>query len=135
MFKFWRFTPVALVLALAVGSSAISYAQESAPKVQLPADTQALIRFNFRAIIDSPLAKKMGIEKIVLKKSILITYFVNNPDSSFYSSAKFKEVIGNIQAHPGIFRMREDQEKLSLRSEQVNSVHEAYQILQKLSNG
>jgi hypothetical protein len=63
MFKFWRFTPVALVLALAVGSSAISYAQESAPKVQLPADTQALIRFNFRAIIDSPLAKKMGIEK------------------------------------------------------------------------
>ena len=63
MFKFWRFTPVALVLALAVGSFAISYAQESAPKVQLPADTQALIRFNFRAMIDSPLAKKMGIEK------------------------------------------------------------------------
>jgi hypothetical protein len=63
MFKFWRFAPVALVLALAVGSIAISYAQESAPKVQLPADTQALIRFNFRAMIDSPLAKKMGIEK------------------------------------------------------------------------
>ena len=66
MFKFWRFTPVALVLALAVGSFAISYAQESrqeASKVQLPADTQALIRLNFRAMIDSPLAKKMGIEK------------------------------------------------------------------------
>ena len=63
MFKFWRFTPVAIVLALAVGSFAISYAQESAPKVQLPADTQALIRFNFRAMIDSPLAKKMGVEK------------------------------------------------------------------------
>jgi len=66
MFKFWRFTPVALVLALAVGSFAISYAQESrqeASKVQLPADTQALIHLNFRAMIDSPLAKKMGIEK------------------------------------------------------------------------
>ncbi|MEN9672603.1 MAG: hypothetical protein RL553_868, partial [Planctomycetota bacterium] len=50
MFKFWRFTPVAIVLALAVGSFAISYAQESAPGVQLPADTQALIRFNFRAM-------------------------------------------------------------------------------------
>ena len=67
MFKFWRFAPVALVLALAVGSIAISYAQESAPKVQLPADTQALIRFNFRAMIDSPLAKKMGIEKEIIK--------------------------------------------------------------------
>ena len=66
MFKFWRFTPIAFVLVLAVGSFAISYAQESrqeASKVQLPADTQALIRLNFRAMIDSPLAKKMGIEK------------------------------------------------------------------------
>lgn len=66
MFKFWRFTPIALVLVLAAGSFAISYAQESrqeASKVQLPADTQALIRLNFRAMIDSPLAKKMGIEK------------------------------------------------------------------------
>ena len=63
MFKFWRFTPVALVLALVVGSFAISYAQESAPKVQLPADTQALIRFNFRAMIDSPLAKKWALKK------------------------------------------------------------------------
>ena len=70
MFKFWRFTPVALVLALAVGSFAISYAQESrqeASKVQLPADTQALIHLNFRAMIDSPLAKKMGIEKEIIK--------------------------------------------------------------------
>ena len=66
MFKFWRFTPIAFVLVLAAGSFAISYAQESrqeASKVQLPADTQALIRLNFRAMIDSPLAKKMGIEK------------------------------------------------------------------------
>ena len=70
MFKFWRFTPVALVLALAVGSFAISYAQESrqeAFKVQLPADTQALIHLNFRAMIDSLLAKKMGIEKEIIK--------------------------------------------------------------------
>ena len=67
MFKFWRFTPVALVLALAVGSFAISYAQESALKVQLPADTKALIHLNFRAMIDSPLAKKIGIEKEIIK--------------------------------------------------------------------
>jgi transcription-repair coupling factor (superfamily II helicase) len=80
------------------------------------------------------LAQRTGVEKIVLKKSILITYFVSNPESPFYSSQKFKEVIGNIQANPGIFRMREDQEKLSLRSDHVNSVEEAYQIVQRLSN-
>ncbi len=80
------------------------------------------------------LAQRTGVEKIVLKNSVLITYFVSNPESPFYSSEKFKEVIRNIQANPGIFRMREDQEKLSLRSDHVNSVGEAYQILQRLSN-
>jgi len=81
------------------------------------------------------LAQRIGVEKIVLKKSILITYFVSNPESTFYSSKKFNEVIRNIQANPGIFTMREDQEKLSLRSDQVKSVEEAYQILLRLSNG
>jgi transcription-repair coupling factor (superfamily II helicase) len=81
------------------------------------------------------LAQRTGVEKIVLKKSILITYFVSNPESPFYSSQKFREVIRNIQANPGIFRMREDQEKLSLRSDHVKSVEEAYQIMQRLSNG
>ncbi len=79
------------------------------------------------------LAQQSGVEKIVLKKSILITYFVSNPESPFYSSQKFKEVIGNIQASPGIFRMREDRDRLSLRSDSVDTVQEAYQILQKLS--
>jgi transcription-repair coupling factor (superfamily II helicase) len=81
------------------------------------------------------LAQRCGVEKIVLKKSVLITYFVSNPESPFYRSSKFKEVIGNIQANPGIFRMREEQEKLSLRSDQVNSILEAYEILEKLGNG
>jgi transcription-repair coupling factor (superfamily II helicase) len=80
-------------------------------------------------------ARNLGVEKIILKKSTLITYFVSNPESPFYSSGVFREVIGNIQAHPGIFRMREDQEKLSLRSDHVDSVQKACMILQKLGNG
>ena len=81
------------------------------------------------------LAQRTGVEKIVLKKNVLITYFVSNPESPFYRSEKFREVIRNIQANPGIFRLREDQEKLSLRSDQVDSVEAAYQIIQRLSNG
>jgi len=80
-------------------------------------------------------AQRCGVEKIVLKKSVLITYFVSNPESPFYRSDTFKKVIGNIQAHPAIFRLREDQERLSLRSDRVNSIEEAFQILEKLSNG
>ncbi len=81
------------------------------------------------------LARRCGVEKIVLKKSVLITYFVSNPESPFYGSATFKKVIGNIQANPGIFRLREDQDRLSLRSDRVKSIEEAFRILEKLSNG
>ena len=80
------------------------------------------------------IARRLGVEKIVLKKNILITYFVSNPESPFYRSKKFNEVIGNIQAHPRIFKMREDQERLSLRSDQVGSIREACRVLQKLLN-
>ena len=81
------------------------------------------------------LAQRTGVEKIVLKKNVLITYFVSNPESPFYRSEKFREVIRNIQANPGIFRLREDQEKLSLRSDHVDSVEAAYQIIQRLTSG
>ncbi|MFO7671488.1 MAG: transcription-repair coupling factor [Bacteroidales bacterium] len=81
------------------------------------------------------IARHLGVEKIILKKNILITYFVSNPDSPFYRSKRFNELIRNIQAQPGIFKMREDQEKLSLRSDQVGSIREACMILQKLVNG
>ena len=80
------------------------------------------------------IARRLGVEKIILKKNILITYFVSNPASPFYRSKRFNEVIGNIQAYPRIFKMREDQEKLSLRSDQVGSIHEACLVLQKLLN-
>jgi transcription-repair coupling factor (superfamily II helicase) len=80
------------------------------------------------------LARGLGVEKIVLKKSVLITYFVSNPDSPFYSSEMFRKIIGNIQARPGNFRLREDQEKLSIRSDRVHSVEEALEILRKLGN-
>ena len=80
------------------------------------------------------IARSLGVEKIILKKNILITYFVSNPDSLFYRSKRFNEVIGNIQAYPRIFKMREDQERLSLRSDQVGSIREACRVLQKLLN-
>ncbi len=80
------------------------------------------------------IARSLGVEKIILKNNILITYFVSNPDSPFYRSKRFNEVIGNIQAYPRIFKMREDQERLSLRSDQVASIREACMVLQKLLN-
>lgn len=81
------------------------------------------------------LAQRNGVEKIVLKKNTLITYFVSDPGSPFYRSERFREVIANIQANPGIFRMRQDQDRLSLRSDRVESIEDACRILEKLNAG
>ncbi|MBN1133043.1 MAG: transcription-repair coupling factor [Bacteroidales bacterium] len=77
-------------------------------------------------------AKKAAVEKIVLKKNTMITYFVSDPESPFYRSELFQRIIGNIQNNPDQFRIREEKDKLSLKIDRVNSVFEAYGILEKL---
>ena len=77
-------------------------------------------------------ARKAGVEKIVLKRNTLIAYFVSDPDSPFYRSEMFNRIIENIQKNPVIFRIREDKDKLSVRANNINSVSEAFRIIQKL---
>ncbi|PID93316.1 MAG: transcription-repair coupling factor [Bacteroidetes bacterium] len=81
------------------------------------------------------LAQRIGVEKIILKKNTLITYFVSNPEAPFYASQKFREVIANIQANPLAFRMREEEERLSLRSDKVETISDAHKLLQLLNKG
>lgn len=81
------------------------------------------------------LSLRTGVEKIILKNSTLITYFVSNPESLFYSSPMFSRVIQNVQRNPKLFRMRQDKDRLSLRVDQVKSISEAYRIVEQLQAG
>jgi transcription-repair coupling factor (superfamily II helicase) len=78
------------------------------------------------------LATKAAVEKIILKKSVLITYFVSDPESKFYRSELFQRIISNIQRKPQTFRMREEKDKLSLRIDDINTVPDAIGVLQEL---
>lgn len=51
--------------------------------------------------------RQLGLEKIVLKGEILKGYFISNPESAFYKSTVFTDLIRYIQSNPQRIRMHE----------------------------
>jgi transcription-repair coupling factor (superfamily II helicase) len=78
------------------------------------------------------MANRLGFEKIILKKGLMIMHFVSNPDASYYASATFKRVLAFVQEQGRQFRMKESSGKLTLSTDPVDSVSAAIGILQKI---
>jgi transcription-repair coupling factor (superfamily II helicase) len=78
------------------------------------------------------MAIRLGFEKIILKKGLMIMHFISNPDSSYYATATFKAVLAFVQGQGRRFRMKETSRKLTLTTDPVNSISEAIGILQKI---
>ena len=79
-------------------------------------------------------ARLLGFEKIVLKHRTLKTYFINNQQSAYFQSALFASVLRFVQAHPRLCKMKEEKGKLSLTLIPVDSIEEAYRILDRMVN-
>ena len=78
------------------------------------------------------LANRLGFEKIVLKNSKMIGYFISNPESGFYKSKIFSNILGFVQKQPARFRMKEGNNKLTLTCEPIVSVQSAFELLKSL---
>jgi transcription-repair coupling factor (superfamily II helicase) len=81
------------------------------------------------------LAMQTGVEKIILKNNTLIAYFVSDPDALFYRSPLFEKIIGNIQRNPRLFRMRQDNDRLSFRVNETGSIEATFRIMEQLLAG
>jgi transcription-repair coupling factor (superfamily II helicase) len=79
------------------------------------------------------LANKLGFEKVVLKNGKIIAYFISNPESDYFRSKTFSNILSYVQKQPSRFRMKEGREKLTLTCEPVKSVQSANDLLQSLS--
>ena len=77
-------------------------------------------------------SNRLGFEKIVLKSSKMIGYFVSNPDSPLYRSATFSHILSFVQNQPGFFRMKENNNRLTLTCEPITSVTSACELLARL---
>jgi len=97
---------------------------------EIPAQVEDL----FNSVRVKWLAKGIGIEKVVMKKSKLIGYFIANQQSEFYQSNDFTRVLQFVQKHPHLCTIKEKQTRNGLRLlltfDGITSVDKALQALQ-----
>lgn len=78
------------------------------------------------------MAKKLGMEKIVLKKGQMSLFLVSNSDSPYYQSEAFDKLLGFIQKHPRECNLRDQNGKRSILIKNVPTVETACQLLQEI---
>jgi transcription-repair coupling factor (superfamily II helicase) len=82
------------------------------------------------------LAKNLGIERLILKQSKMIGYFIANQQSEFYQSPKFSQVLQFVKQNTAICTMKEKETKNGLRLlltfNDIDSINKALSTLQKI---
>ena len=71
------------------------------------------------------IARETGLEKVIIKAKKMIGYFISNPDSIYYQSEAFSNVIQYVQTHPDKAKLSEKNDKFRIVFSPVNSVKEA----------
>ncbi|MDP2423616.1 MAG: transcription-repair coupling factor [Bacteroidales bacterium] len=80
-------------------------------------------------------ARDIGFEKIVLKNNLLTCYFISNPESAYFQSNHFTNVLTFIQSKPQHCRMKEVGNKLSLTFKDVKDIASAIYWLRLVRDG
>jgi transcription-repair coupling factor (superfamily II helicase) len=78
------------------------------------------------------MAKTMGVEKVVLKDSQLKAYFISNPDSVYYQSGIFTEILTFLKNNPRFCNLKQTNDKLMMVLPQIKTVVDAIQSLRPL---
>ena len=83
------------------------------------------------------MATDLGFERLIMKQSKLICYFVSNPESEYYKSEIFTKILGFAQLNPRDCKLKEKTNKagvpvLTLAFENVNSIDKSLSIFQKM---
>ncbi|NQY67902.1 MAG: transcription-repair coupling factor, partial [Flavobacteriales bacterium] len=78
------------------------------------------------------IAKKLGLEKIILKRDKFIAYFVADQESAFFESPIFTKVLIHVQANAHKFTIKEKNDKLGLYVENVKSLQQGIELLEQI---
>ena len=88
---------------------------------KLPDEVQALTNIVRLRLI----ATELGIERIVFKNKIFICFFVSQPDSPFYTTDTFANIVEYVKRYPSQCQMKHGHDKLSLVVSPVINVKQA----------
>lgn len=78
------------------------------------------------------LGKHSGIERVVQKQGLLKLYFVSDLNSGYYRSATFGRILANATSWGRELRFKEEKGRRSISVKGINSVSQAYQLLEML---
>lgn len=78
------------------------------------------------------LAKKMGMEKVTLKREQMSLFLVSNPDSSYYQSQTFDKLLYYVRTNPRRCSLRELKGKRSIVIKNVPTVETACAIMEEI---
>ena len=74
----------------------------------------------------------IGFEKVIIKNGIMICFFISNPMSPYYKSKQFSSVLERVGQNPGLFNLKQVENKLKILCRNVNSLEDAHLLLKKL---
>ncbi|MCC5918697.1 MAG: transcription-repair coupling factor [Cryomorphaceae bacterium] len=77
------------------------------------------------------LGKSLGFEKLVIKKGLLLGYFVSDQQSDYFESPIFKGVLEMLKNRRDV-QMKEKNNKLLIRIPNVKTIGQAISILQQI---
>ena len=89
----------------------------------LPRQVQELI-ISFRL---RWLAEKMGLERLVIKSGKMIGYFIADPQSPFYETETFTQVLNHIQRNTRGCKLSEKNDRLRIIFDEVKHIKDAYE--------
>ncbi len=76
--------------------------------------------------------KRLGCEKIMLKRGIMQTQFVSNTTSPFYRSTMFGKVIDYVTNHPRVCALKEKNNKRYMTVKDIDTVAKACEVLAEI---
>ena len=79
------------------------------------------------------LAVESGFERMTLKSNVLKCYFINRPDSPYFESAIFKNILSFIQTATNKARLKQAGKLFLLIIENINSMEEMYHFLKRMN--
>lgn len=79
------------------------------------------------------IARKLGFERVVLKKRKLQCFFISNPSSAFFESEEFNSLMSRLAQSDSGFILKQNPTSLVAIAEQVKDFDAAIRILTKLA--
>ncbi len=97
---------------------------------KLPPESLELIRVvRLRRI-----AKKLGMEKLVLKLGVMTIHLIANNDSPYYKSEAFDKLLRFITNHPKDCSLKEQNGKRTITIKHVSTVEKACDVMNEIEN-